>query len=134
MSDDKQVVPTQSFEERMKARIRDGIGDMMTDDELATIVRKGVEDAFFKPGTETRGYTAYSTPSLIHGIVKELLSDSIKQHAATYIAEHQDVVLAAIVDGVKLTAGDAILRAVSERFSSEMYSFVSGIQSNLQRK
>ena len=41
-----------SFEEKMKERIRAGIGDMMPDEALAKIIERGIEEAFFKFGEE----------------------------------------------------------------------------------
>lgn len=129
---DAQVAPAQSFEERMKAHIRDGIGDKMTDEELAKIVRAGVDDVFFKSREEKTGSwqnPIITKPGLIHEIVRELLADSVKKHAAAYIAEHQAEVLAAVQESLTRDAGTAILRAISYRFQNEMMSLTNAITS-----
>ena len=37
-----------AFEDKMKERIRSGIGELMPDEALAKIVERGIEEAFFK--------------------------------------------------------------------------------------
>lgn len=47
-----EVTTAVSFEQRMKDRIRESIGELISDEELQKMVHRGVEEVFFKPGTK----------------------------------------------------------------------------------
>jgi len=44
-----QVVPHVSFEERIKQRLRESIGNMTTDEELSEVIQKAIQMTFFEP-------------------------------------------------------------------------------------
>jgi hypothetical protein len=43
------IQTSQSFDERMMAKIKESIGELVTDDELKKIIEKGMSMAFFEP-------------------------------------------------------------------------------------
>ena len=54
MSLENQLAPAKTFQERIADRIRESIGDLITDEDLAEMVTRGIDDVFFKPGKYPR--------------------------------------------------------------------------------
>lgn len=47
MTDSKELTPQQSFEEKVKDRLRENIGDLMPDEILQDMVKKAMQEMFF---------------------------------------------------------------------------------------
>lgn len=127
------TTPPQSFEERMKARIKESIGDMITDEELAKLVNRGVEEVFFKERPNTKGsyYDNKPLPPLLHQIVNDLLFPSVKAAADKYINDHKEEVKTAINNAIQAGMGAALIAAFSDRFRFDLANFQQSLMNNL---
>ena len=67
------LTTTKSFEERMKDRIREDIGKLMTDDELSKLVRRATNDIFFKGREVKDGYHTIEEEPLYIKLLKNSL-------------------------------------------------------------
>jgi len=126
------IVENKTFEERMKDRIKDSIGDLITDEDLTKLVNRGVEEVFFKKKTVRQNYQDVELPSLLESIVKELLEEKIRIFAQQYVSLHEKEVLEAIDKVAKEGAGAAVLAAITSTFSSQLYQLESNIRSSFQ--
>ena len=132
-----EVSTPQTFEQRMKDRIRESIGDLITDEELQRMVERGVEEVFFKTGTKVINPGSYNsrteeTPSLIHQMVKELLEPTVRAAVVEYVNSHPDEVAAVIEKIVSEGVGEAVVKAVSSIFSGSMTNLQMNIMNQLQ--
>ena len=59
-----------SFQERMADRVRESIGELMTDDELKIIIERSVNEFLFTERTdpEASGYNKRKKPSLMQDL------------------------------------------------------------------
>ena len=74
------VTKAQTFEERMVGRVRDSIGDMMTDDELKVVVERAVQRIFFQDKLGS-GYNRepIAGSSLAHKMVADLMKPMVEK-------------------------------------------------------
>ena len=127
------IIENKTFEERMKDRIKDSIGDLITDEDLTKLVNRGIDDVFFKKVVVRDGYRdAKELPSLMESIVKELLEEKVRLFAQQYVRTHEKEVLETLDKVVIEGAGKAVLAALTGLFQNQLYSFQANIQSQLQ--
>jgi hypothetical protein len=128
------IVEQKNFQERMKDRIRDSIGELMTDAELSEIVKRAMEDIFFKPMTLQDGYHTKEVPPFVHQLLKEILLDDVQKAVSKYIDEHKEEVQKIIQEVITLGMGKALVDAISFQFSSELMNFENNLMANIQNR
>lgn len=128
------IVEQKSFQERMKDRIKNSIGELMTDEELSEIVRRAMEEIFFKPIKLQDGYYTKEAPPFVHQLLKEIMLDDVKTAVSKYIDEHKEEVEKTIQDVISLGMGKALVNAISFQFSSELMNFESNLMNNIQNR
>lgn len=131
------VTVPQSFEDKMKARIKDGIGDLITDEELSKMLNRSMEEVFFKRPLIMNPHDRYGSkiegPSLLEGVVKDLMREKVTAAVNVYIKEHATDVMAAVDKVIQEGAGAAIITAVNQMFSGQMLNLQSNIQNMLSQ-
>jgi hypothetical protein len=129
-----EVATNESFETKMKNRIRDSIGDLLSDEDLDKMVRRGLEEAFFTKRTKkTSGYPYQEeTTSLMHEIVTELLQPAVEKSVNNYLVEHQEEVKEIIERVVTLGIGNATLKAMDYNFNGALSMLQGNINNQLQ--
>ena len=115
-----EVTISGNFEDRLKARIKDSFGDLLTDEDLSKIVHRGVEDIFFNSHVVREGYREKTIPPLIHEVLKPLISDLVREEVKKYIQEHSSEVLPLIQDLVQKGMGDAFLNSLTWIFKDSL--------------
>lgn len=121
-----------TFEDRMKARIKDSIGDLITDEDLTKLINRGVEEVFFKKTTiKTNSWDTKEGPSLLESIVKELLEDQVKDAVKVYIKDNSETVNKTIEAVVQEGIGKSVIAAMNQNFQSSLYSFQAQIAQQL---
>lgn len=129
-----EITTPKTFEERMKERIKDSIGDLLTDEDLSTLINRGVEDVFFKAVTVSDGWNSTkTTPPLLHSIVKELLEPSVRKAADVWISEHKDEVLKVVDIVISEGMTKSLLRTIDNKFQNDLVTLQCNIQNNLQK-
>lgn len=124
----------QNFEERMKARIKDSIGDMITDEELGEIVKRSMEDIFFKGKTVKDGYyNTKETPPFLHEMIKELLTDKIQKKIKAYINDNKEEVGKAIETVFREGMAKALITSISNIFQNDLSNLEHNIANRIQQ-
>lgn len=129
----EEIMTRESFEERMKNRIRKDIGKLMTDEELSEIVKRAMNDIFFSATIERSGYKTVEHPPFLHELLKELLEPLMRKAIIDYIVSHEKEVMAGVVKVMELGAGNAVLRAIQAMFQQDLFSFQCNVQNTLER-
>lgn len=129
-----ELVTAQSFEDRLKNRIKDSMGDLLTDEELSKMVQRGVESVFFtRAETRDRWGTVTGTePSVVDKIVKELLEPKVRAAVVDWIDNNPAAVTAAINSMLEKGAGLALMAAVGSLFQSDMNTLRMNIDERLR--
>ena len=84
-----EIAKSQTFEQKMKTRIRESIGDMLSDEDLEKMVERSLEEVFFNERKNPNGgFHAKPLPPLLHEIVKELLEPEVQKAVVKYIKKN----------------------------------------------
>ena len=126
------IVENKTFEEKMKDRIKESIGDLIGDEDLKKLLDAAMHDVFFKPSKiKVNSWDTKDGPSFLQEIVKELMEDKVRDAVQVYINTHTDEVNKIIEDVVTEGAGMAMVKAMNQLFSNQMYMFQSNIANQL---
>lgn len=94
MSDSKALTPMETFQEKVRNRLRDDIAGLLPDDALAAMVQRVVEEEFFtkrqkheKDGWSTR---TVEVPSPFQAMVMEAAKPLLQQLAKEWFEANQE--------------------------------------------
>jgi len=125
----QEIQQKQTFEERMMDKIRESIGDLMTQEELKKILERGVEKALFESRQVKDCYGGYRTiPSVLDEAVSKFLQPAMDKAVSDWIDTHQVELKAAVDKAVQAGAGEAVLRAIDSKFYGAMASLESKLR------
>lgn len=99
MSEGKQLTPMESFQERLKASLRDDVARMIPDEALAQMIQQVIKDEFFTkktiPNPKYRGYydrdvpSTIEVPSAFQAMVFEAAKPILQKLAKDWVDENQ---------------------------------------------
>jgi hypothetical protein len=127
------AVVAKSFDEKLKDRVREGLGDLLSDEELSKIIQRGIEEVFFKQRVEVKQFSSKSEVKepLIHEIVKEVLDEQLRAAAATVIKEwatnNPEYMEEYFKHIVETGIGQIMLQAMSAQFAMPLQMFKSHV-------
>ena len=125
------IAEKSNFQERMKDRIKNLIGELMTDSELSEIVHRAMEEIFFKPMEIKDGYQIKEVPPFVHQLLKELLTKSVRDEVAKYITDNKDLVQKNIQQVITQGMGKALVEAITFHFSNDLINFQTNLMATL---
>lgn len=135
-----EIVQSKTFEERMKERIRDSIGDLISDEDLGKMVDRSLEEVFFKeranPARNAYGYNSSEPimiPPLLHEIVKSVLTEQVTEAVKEYIGNNREQVDATIKTVLEQGMGNALVSALNGLFSSQLASLQVNLANQFNR-
>ena len=132
-----EVTPPQTFEERLKGRIKESIGELMTDEDLAKLVHAGMQDVFFKVRVQSdpNGYGRRlpDKPPFLHEIVSELLAPQVEAAVAEWVAANQDEVRKTVAEVVEAGVGMAVVNALRYTFRDSMLAFSDHVDESFRK-
>lgn len=128
------VTTTKDFQERMFERIRDQIGDLLTEEDLKKLVDAAVQKAFFEKRTVVIGdgwsrREAQVDPYFVE-LLREEMKERVKAEVATWLAEHP----AEIVTAIERTIGGGILACLVREIELRTQGPVNSLVSELTKK
>ena len=123
-----------TFEGRIKDRIKDGIEDLMSDQDILDLVHKALDDVFFKERVrvDNWGHKEIVQP-LAYEMAKELLSERLEKAVLKWIKDNEDLVEyelnRVLVDG----AGQALAMGFSSFVSSSVRMMAADIENKMRK-
>ncbi len=126
-----ELAPQKTFEEKMMDRIRDSIGELMSQEDLKRIIEKGVEKALFEPRQKPRNYGGYeSGPSLVDDAVTKYLESQMRTAVDKWIADNPDKLQKAIDNAVMAGVAGCVQNTMDLKFNWIFTSLVQQAQQN----
>ena len=126
------IVENKTFEEKMKDRIKESIGDLIGDDDLKKLLDAAMNDVFFKPSKiKINSYDYKDGPSFLQEIVKEEMEGKVRDIVKEYVNSHEDEVNKIINDVVSEGIGVAMIKAMNILFQNQLYAFQGNIANQL---
>lgn len=133
-----EVQTSTQFQERLFAKIRDSIGELMTEQELKAIVEKTMQQLFFAPQTRVLNPGGYNRqtieePPAVQMLIKELLEPALRAQLKQWLADNPDVVQSALDKALQTGLADAVLRAINDMLANQFMNMKLGLQNALQQ-
>ncbi len=106
-----------TFEEKLKGRIRDSIGELMSDEDLKRIIERGIDDALFKTRQVQTNYGGTSTrPSLVEEAINQHFSSEVRAAVDVWIKANPEKLQQALDNSIKLGMAGCIDYALEQKF------------------
>ena len=116
----------ETFQQRLATRIRESIGDLMTDEDLKKLVERGLDEMLFdkreKPDPQ-RSYSTLPVPPLMHELLKEALYEQIKDQVRAFVGQNNGKILEAVDQMLKEGAAKMMVRAINDVFTQSLENF-----------
>lgn len=130
----EELTKTASFQDRLMARIKDSIGELMTDEELKKIMERGVEEALFKPKVQYDNYNREikREEPFVEKAVKAFLSEKMDKVVREYLAANTQLFMDSIDKAVRDGIGKCMLEALDNRVNSALYRLRADIEDRIQ--
>jgi hypothetical protein len=121
------IVPAKTFEQKMMDRIRDSIGDLMSDEDLKKICAAGVEKALFTATLKRDGWNnTREDYSIVEKAAREFLDARMRAAIEKWLAENPDAFQKAIDAAVKAGVAGCVDATINLKFGhifSELQRF-----------
>lgn len=129
------TVPVQSFEERMRERIKKDIGELLTNEELSKMIQRSMEDIFFneRPNPSYNGWSGErKIAPLLHSIVKELMAQKVDAAVNKWLNEHPVDIATALESTMAAGVGQCVIHAINSYFAGAFLEFTNSIKESLK--
>jgi hypothetical protein len=128
-----EITTPQTLQERVGARIREQIGDLLTDDDLKKLVDTALAEAFFKRRTRLGDYgrVLEDKDALLVETVRELLKPAVDKAAAAWVAANTATVQGHIDDAIGRGLIGFMQQWFDQRMSGDFYQFGESIKKAL---
>lgn len=127
------VVSQLSFQDKVKSRIQDSIGDLMTDEDLQKLVDAAVHDAFFAKRYEKSGYNTIEKPPFLQDLVKTMLEPHVKLCIQEYLDTHHDEVSSLIKKTLEQDVATLFMRGFNGIFQNDLMMLGNNIHNRLNQ-
>jgi len=131
-----EIAKAESFEERMRSRIKESIGELITDEELSKLITRGIEEVFFQEREIKKSRYSYSNPEfgppLIHEIIKDLIGKTVEDKISLWIDANKEEVVKNINNIISLGLGNALVNAITMKFNNDLITFQANVENRLQ--
>lgn len=99
MSNELQM--TQDFQTRIFNRIRESIGDLMTDEDLKRLVDAAMQRAFFADRIEQESYRQVVRPPHFIKLIDDLMRERVQAEVKQWLEDHPEEVSKAIQETIE---------------------------------
>jgi len=116
------LTPQQSFEEKVKSRLKENIGDLMPDEVLQDMVKKAMQEMFFtRREKKQEGWSGRTEvfPSWFEDEVSRLLKDRVLEEIKIGIENKREE--------IRKAASELITEKLPEFITSQLLNIVTGI-------
>ena len=125
------IAATQAFQEKMFTRIREQMGDLLTDEDLKRLVESAMQKAFFE---EVKHYDQWNRatvePPVFVKAVKELTETRVRVAVSNWLEAHPEEVTKVIDECI----ARGIIGIVAHHFDSLLQEPMRVLAENLRQK
>ncbi len=122
-----EITPSKTFEQRMFEKIRDHMGDLMTDEDLRKLVGSAMQRAFFEPRINT-DYSGYGQPEklppLFIDMVQKNMQNAVSDAVSRWIDEHPEQVTKALTETIEAGIFGMMVSHFSQKTSSPLHELL----------
>jgi predicted regulator of amino acid metabolism with ACT domain len=113
-----EIATNKTFQDKMFERVRDQMGDLLTDEELKKIVEQAIQKAFFESISINTGYgNTTQKPSLFIHLIQEELKVRVNSAVSEWLKANESVVKESIENVIKEGMLKGVIQALESRMS-----------------
>lgn len=129
---DTTLATTQSFQEKMYERIRDSIGELMSEEDLKKLTAAAIERAFFEPRVTETGYGHVTkTESRFVEMVEKLMRSRVEQAVSAWIETHPDEIKERLDETIGRGMVGLVVAYLESKVAGPLSEFAQQLQSQL---
>jgi hypothetical protein len=125
-----EITTTQSFQERMFEKIRDQMGDLLTDEDLQKLVSTAMQKAFFEPRIDSSSYNRFERPPYFVELIEKQMREAVAKAASQWVVDNPELVSKAITEALE----KGVFGMALSYFESKALTPLMMLQSQLQQK
>lgn len=99
----------EQFQEKMFLKIREHLGELLTDEDLKPLVASAVERAFFEPREFNDGWKKVSKPPLFVEMIETAMKERVATSVDAWLKENPEVLAKAVDDVLKAGVATAVI-------------------------
>lgn len=123
------IAISQDFQTKIFDRIRDSIGDLMTDDDLKKLVDASMQKVFFEDRFKRDSWGAMTVkPPLLTELIEELLQKRVTASVKEWIDAHPEDMKAAIDAAIAKGIFDLVRQHFEQRAAGPMFELANRLQ------
>lgn len=117
---------TPDFNERMMNLLKEGIGTLLTDEDIRKIIEKGIDNALFQTRTvKSSGWSGTTTElSIVDTVIQRHLEAKLKEQVEVWLKANPEAIEASVNSAIKAGISGCVIGFLDERFN---YLFQNGI-------
>ena len=129
-----EIATNKTFQEKMYERIRDSIGDLLTEEELKKIVETAMDKAFFEKVRHHDGYRTSETDPILVVQMRSLMAAKVEAQCKIWLDNNKDIVEKAIKEQLDKGFLELVKGALEGMMSGAFYNFSNELKNrfNLQ--
>ena len=86
-----QIATSQTFQERMFERIKDQMGDLLTEEDLKKMVDAAIQKAFFDPIVVRKQYGVEEVrPSAFVQMIEQVMKEQVNKEIKAWVDDHPE--------------------------------------------
>lgn len=121
------VTTSKTFQERMFDRVRDQMGDLLTDEDLKKIVDTAMHKAFFEE-RNTGGYNNTVKPAVFVEMIENEMKSKVNTALSNWLKENPEIVEAAITKMINDGLYKCVLSALENRLNWPLQSLADQLR------
>jgi hypothetical protein len=124
-----EVATTKTFQDRMFERIRDQMGDLMTDDDLRKIVDTAVQKAFFETTTIQGSWgQTQSGPPIFVKMMEQEMRERVRTQLDEWLKANDDKVQECITKVIQEGIFRAMMNVLEQRMNLPLQQFADQLR------
>lgn len=119
-----------TLEQRIAERVKENLGDLLSDDELQRMIGRQVEKFLFEPRVVAGTYRNEQKPPLLQEMVDRNLKERMEAGVSAWMEANPEKMQEAVEAAIKRGVGGALIDALDYHFAG---LFNAGIESMRQQ-
>ena len=128
-----ELAQAKTFEQRMTDKMREHVGEMLTDDELKVMVNRTFEKVFFQGEVFTEYGRQTTKPALAEIMVRSALDMRVKEEIEKWAGSNSGSMERIVRELVEKGLSAALMKAVDNAFNMEFHQFVQQVVERIKR-
>lgn len=118
-----EIATSKNFQERVFEKIRDQLGNLLTEVELKALLDKAIEKAFFEPRQSGNSWDKTEKPPYFVELIQTELQSKVQDAVKAWIDSHQDDVGKAIQEALGKGFFGILTNYLENQIRGPLYNF-----------